>query len=109
MANFCKVIIAGRLTRNPVVHAMDNGESFTCFSVAINKATETVFVDVESYGHSGCKIALHAKKGSGILLDGTLRFESKDSPSGGPRISRLKVILHSFQFIGHPVDENDES
>ncbi len=107
MANLNKVMLIGRLTRDPESRALPSGSAVVTFGLATNrvynnrqsgeKVEETTFVDIEAWGRTGETIARYMKKGRQIFLEGRLKFDSWERD--GQRRSKLSVVAENFQFI----------
>jgi single-strand DNA-binding protein len=113
MANLNKVMLIGRLTRDPEVRTFNNGGKvakfgFACNNRKKNMATgqwedEPVFVDMEVFnrGENGRQADLveqSLRKGQQVFIEGHLRFDQWTSPDGQKR-SRLLVRVDNFQFL----------
>jgi single-strand DNA-binding protein len=107
MANLNKVLLIGRLTRDPESRTTPSGAAVVSLGLAVNrtytrrdsneKVEETCFVDVEAWGRTGETIARYMKKGRQIFIEGRLKFDSWERD--GQRRSKLSVTAESFQFI----------
>jgi single-strand DNA-binding protein len=107
MANLNKVLLIGRLTRDPETRSTGGGSSVVQLGLAVNrtytrrdsgeKVEETCFVDVEAWGRTGETIARYMKKGRQIFIEGRLKFDSWEKD--GQRRSKLSVVCDTFQFI----------
>jgi single-strand DNA-binding protein len=89
-----QVKLEGRLTNDPVVK---NGGKILSFSVAINEKYVakngeekmlTSFFDIEAVGQSA---SVTLKKGDTVLIEGKLRQDRWETPSGEKR-SKIKII-----------------
>ncbi len=113
MANLNKVLLIGRLTRDPEVRAFANGGKVAKFGFAVNNrrkntATgqwedEPVFVDVDVFnrgeqGRQADLVEQSLHKGSQIFIEGHLRLDQWTSQDGQKR-SRLYVRADNFQFL----------
>ena len=104
-----KVILMGNLTRDPELKFLQSGTAVANFGMAMNRrwndqATgeqreEVCFVEVEAWNRQAEVINEYFTKGSQILLEGSLKFESWDAEDGTKR-NRLKVRLERFEFTG---------
>ena len=105
-----KVILNGQLTRDPEMRQLPNGNSSVVnFGLAMNERwndsqsgeqKETVcFVEVEAWNRQAEVIDQYFKKGSQILVEGSLKFEQWQADDGTNR-NRLKVRLQRFEFVG---------
>ena len=108
MANLNKVLLIGRLTRDPESRSIPSGTVVVSFGLAVNrvynrrdsgeKVEETCFVDVEAWGRVGETIARYMSKGRSIFIEGRLKFDSWERD--GQRRSKLSVVAENFQFLG---------
>ena len=107
MANLNKVMLIGRLTRDPETKHTPSGTSVTTFGLAINrtykrkdsdeKVEETTFVDVEAWGTAGEVFARYMKKGRQAYVEGRLKLDSWEKD--GQKRTKLLVVLEEFQFL----------
>jgi single-strand DNA-binding protein len=113
MANLNKVMLIGRLTRDPESRTFSNGGKVVKFGFAVNnrkKNTQTgqwedepVFVDMEVFnrGENGRQADLaeqSLRKGHQVFIEGHLRFDQWTGQDGQKR-SRLLVRVDNFQFL----------
>jgi single-strand DNA-binding protein len=107
MANLNKVMLIGRLTRDPETRHTPSGQSVTNFGIAVNrsyrkkdseeKVEETTFVDVEAWGVAGETFARYMKKGRQAYIEGRLKLDSWEKD--GQKRSKLSVVMEEFQFL----------
>jgi single-strand DNA-binding protein len=107
MANLNKVMLIGRLTRDPESRHTANGNSVTNFGLAVNRTykrpgsdetvEETTFVDVEAWGKTGETFARYMKKGRQAYVEGRLRLDSWEKD--GQKRSKIVVVMEQFQFL----------
>jgi len=107
MANFNKVIIAARLTRD--VELKHAGQTTIAqIGVALNRKWKTesgeereevTFVDVTAFGKQAETVAKYFRKGSNILIEGRLKLDSWDDKQTGQKKTKLGVVLESFSFL----------
>ena len=100
-----KVIVCGRLTRDPEIRAA--GQSQVCrFSLAVGRSMtvngerkeETSFFDCVAWGRQAEIINQYCQKGKQLLVDGRLRQNTWDSPEG--KRSRVEIVVENFQLLG---------
>ena len=108
MANLNKVLLLGRLTRDPQLKYTSNGTPVADLSLAINRFwsgqdgkrnEETTFVDVTLWSRQAELAAEYLSKGREVFIEGRLKFDQWDTPEGQRR-SKLSVVAESMQFIG---------
>jgi single-strand DNA-binding protein len=107
MANLNKVMLIGRLTRDPETRHTQGGSSVTNFGLAVNrtyrrkdsdeKVEETTFVDVEAWGQTGETFARFMKKGRQAYVEGRLKLDAWEKD--GQKRSKLTVVMEEFQFL----------
>ena len=117
MANLNKVLLIGNLTRDPELRTLPSGMAVCNFGMAINRnftdregnrREETTYVDIESFGKQAETISKYMTKGRGIFVEGRLRLDQWETPTGDKR-SKLRVVLDNFQFIGGRSDDDNNA
>jgi single-strand DNA-binding protein len=109
MADLSKVILFGRLTRDPELRYTTSGTAVTTLSLAVNRRIkrgdnweeEANFFDVVVFGRRAETSAEYLKKGSQALIDGELVQRRWETPEGQKR-SKVEVMANNVQFIGRP-------
>ena len=114
MANLNKVMLIGRLTRDPEVRTFGNGGKVARFGFAVNNRRknqqtgqweeEPVFLDVEAFNRqTGRQLAdqveQYFKKGAQFYIEGHLRLDTWQDRNDGSKRSKLVVVLDDFQFF----------
>ncbi|HTI69740.1 MAG TPA: single-stranded DNA-binding protein [Candidatus Limnocylindria bacterium] len=109
MASFNKVILLGNLTRDPELRYTPKGTAVARLGLAVNRrytgennqtVEEVTFLDVDAWGKSAELIAQYLRKGNPIFIEGRLKLDQWDDKNTGQKVSKLKVVLESFQFVG---------
>ena len=109
MASFNKVILMGNLTRDPELRYTPKGTAVVQIGLAVNRryTTETgeareevTFVDIDAFGKQAEVIAQYCKKGRPLLVEGRLKLNQWDDKNTGQKVSKLRVVLENFQFVG---------
>jgi single-strand DNA-binding protein len=113
MANLNKVMLIGRLTRDPEVRTFSNGGKVAKFGFAVNNKRKNpstgemeddpVFIDVDAfnrgdYGKLADVVEQYLKKGRQIFIEGHLKLDQWTSQDGQKR-SKLTVIADNVQFL----------
>jgi len=114
MANLNKVMLIGRLTRDPEVRTFANGGKVAKFGFAANnrkKNTATgqwdddpMFIDVSVFnrGENGRQADLveqSLRKGHQVFLEGHLVLEQWDDKQTGQKRSKHALVVDNFQFL----------
>ncbi len=113
MANLNKVMLIGRLTRDPEVRTFASGGKVAHFGFAVNNRRKNpstgqleddpVFLDVEAfnrgeYSKLADSVEQYFRKGKQFFLEGHLKLDQWTGQDGQKR-SRLKIVLDQFQFL----------
>lgn len=113
MANLNKVLLIGRLTRDPELRYTPSGTPLAEFGIAVNRfrkgqdgnrQEETAFVDITAWGKTGELAHQYLKKGRQVFIEGHLKFDSWTSQDGQKR-SKLGVVVDNMQFIDSRQEE----
>ncbi len=104
--NLNKVILIGRLTRDPESRALPSGQSVTSFGLATGrfftdkngqKQQQTDFHNIVLFGKLADIASQYLNKGSLTLIEGRLRTRSWKDSSGNQR-SRTEIIAERLQL-----------
>ena len=99
----------GNLTRDPEIKYTPKGTAIANFGIAINrvftpeggeKREEVTFIDLEAWGRTAEVIGEYFKKGKPIYVEGRLKLDSWDDKTTGKKMSKLRVVVESFEFLG---------
>jgi single-strand DNA-binding protein len=114
MANLNKVMLIGRLTRDPEVRMFSNGGKVASFGFAVNNRRKNqqtgqweddpVFIDVEAFnrgetGKTADLIEQYLHKGHQAFIEGHLKLDQWEDKNGGGKRSKLKVVVDTVQFL----------
>lgn len=107
MSDINRVIITGRLTRDPELRAMQSGTSSLSIPLAVNDAVRNRdtgewderanYVDCVVFGRRAEALASRLKKGTGVTVDGKLRWSSWESKDGSKR-TKLEVVVNELKL-----------
>lgn len=119
MANLNKVLLMGRLTRDPELRYTPKGTAVADLSMAINRyrggtdggerTEETTFVDVTLWGKQAETANQYLNKGREVFIEGRLQLDSWEDKSSGQKRSKLKVVGELMQFVGGAGGGNNSS
>src|SRR5438034_106506 len=114
MANLNKVMLIGRLTRDPEVRSFANGGKVAAFGFAVNnrkKNSQTgdweddpVFLDCEAFNRSETfkladRIEQTLHKGQQIFIEGHLKLDQWNDKTSGEKRSKLKIVVENCQYL----------
>ena len=83
MSDICKIVVQGRLTKDPEVKSYGAGKSLTQINVActigLGDNATTLYHNCTAFGKTGESLAKHRKKGDQIFIIGTPTQNKKDN------------------------------
>ena len=115
MANLNKVMLIGRLTRDPEIKEFSNGGKVANVGFAVNNRRKNpqsgqweevpVWVDLKAFNReTGRKMAdlieKYLHKGSQAYVEGHLVLEEWTSKEGGEKRSKMVVYVDEIEFLG---------
>ncbi|ANV98205.1 single-stranded DNA-binding protein [Helicobacter enhydrae] len=107
-----KVIIVGNLTRDVELRYLPSGSAIATLGIASNRrykkqdgtqGDETCFVDAKLFGRTAEVANQYLRKGSKILIEGRLTFESWTDQTGAKR-SRHIITAEAMQMLDTRAD-----
>jgi len=102
-----RVLLVGRLTRDPELKSTPSGTYLCRLTLASNRTVfvrdgdnkeEVGFFDCIAWGKLAEVISKYAQKGRRVGVDGSLRFSSWDNTEG-KRQSKIEIYVENFQFL----------
>src|SRR4029077_16220779 len=113
MANLNKVMLIGRLTRDPECRSFANGGKVAMFGFAVNNRKKNqqtgqweddpVFLDVEVFNRGDTwktadLVEQSLRKGHQVFIEGHLKLDQWTGQDGQKR-SKIKIVVDNFQFL----------
>jgi single-strand DNA-binding protein len=105
MSSLNRVVLVGRLTKDPELKYTPNGVPVASFTLAVNRSftnqageREADFINCQVWRKPAENVANYLKKGSLAGVDGriqTRNFEGQD----GKRVYMTEVVAESVQFL----------
>lgn len=100
-----KVLLVGRLTRDPELRTTPSGMAVTRFSIAVsqnftNKNGErgADFINCSAWGRQADNIAKYCRKGTLVSAEGRIRTSSYDAQDGSKRYT-TEVVCDTVNFL----------
>lgn len=112
-----RVMLIGRLTRDPELKRIPSGTPIANFSLANNrtyttgtgeKKEETSFFNCIAWGKQGEIIVEYCRKGKRIAIEGRLQQRSWDDQDGKKK-STVEIVVDNFQFLDAKGDTSSPS
>lgn len=113
MADVNKVILIGRLTRDPQMRYTPSQTAICEFGLAVGRKfktaageqkEETAFIDCTVWGKGGEIFQQYMTKGKQVYVEGRLKLDQWEDKQGGGKRSKLTVVVEDFQFLGSRSD-----
>ncbi len=100
-----RVVLVGRLTRDPELRKTVNGASVATFTIAVDNRTKgpngektTSFIPCTAWNQQAENACKYTHKGSLVGVEGRLNQRSYDAKDGR-KVSVVEVICDSVQFL----------
>ena len=114
MARFNKVVLVGRLTRDPECRTFSTGGKVAKIGFAVTNRRknsqsgqwedEPMFIDCEAFnrgefGKLADRIEKFCRKGSQILIEGKLHLDQWDDKSTGQKRTKHKIVIDEIELL----------
>ena len=102
-----RVVLVGRLTRDPELRHLPSGQPVLQLGIAVNGRTQDEggnwvdkpnFFDVKVFGNQAEMLSQHLSKGRRVGVDGRLDWSSWEAQDGSKR-SKVEVVANQVQFL----------
>ncbi len=108
-----RVVLVGRLTRDPELRALPSGTSVCNLRLACNathrdaasgeRTERPNYFDVSVYGGPGESVGTYMRKGSRVAIDGRLSWREWET-SDEQRRQAVSIVADTVQFLDRPGD-----
>ena len=110
-----KVVLMGRLTKDPEVRYTQTGKVVTQFTLAVDRPfkdadgkKETDFIPVVVWGKAAELVGNSCQKGHRLLVDGRLQIRSYEAKDGSKRWVS-EIIANGVEFVERKSDKGGTS
>lgn len=107
-----KVILLGRLTKDPDIRYTQSGKTAASFTLAVDRPfanqdgqREADFINCVLWGKSAENLGNTVSKGQKIAVEGRLQIRSYDAKDGSKRWL-TEVICGRFEYVERKADSN---
>ena len=118
MSNFTinRVVLVGRLTRDPELRALPSGVSVCGLRVACSSSRKGAdgdyrekpnFFDVSAYGGPAESVSRYMRKGSRVAIDGRLEWREWETSDQQKR-QAVSIVAETVQFLDSPGGQRRE-
>jgi len=110
MSNINRVVLVGRLTRDPELRALPSGTSVCSLRLACNSYRKDAdgefterpnYFDVSVFGSSGESVSRYMRRGSRVGIDGRLDWREWETAEHERR-QAVSIIAETVQFLDAP-------
>jgi single-strand DNA-binding protein len=110
MFSINRVVLVGRLTRDPELRALPSGRSVCSLRVACNSARKDAdgefaerpnYFDVSVYGAAGESVSRYMHRGSRVGVDGRLEWREWETAEQERR-QAVSIVADTVQFLDSP-------
>ena len=109
-----RVVLVGRLTKDPVLRKTAAGTSITSFTVACNRRfkqegqPDADFVNCVAWNKVADNVNKYTHKGSLVAVDGRIQTRSYDDQQG-KRVYVTEIVAENVQFLDNKNASNNEN
>lgn len=100
-----RVILIGRLTRDPELRYVPSGQPVASFSLAVDRPftnqageRETDFIDIVAWRKLADQVSQHLSKGRLVAVEGRLQIRSWEAQDGQKR-KAAEVVADAVRFL----------
>lgn len=114
MQDINRVVLIGRLTRDPELRKTQNGTSVCSFTLAVNRrqnqdgTQDADFINCVAWNKLADNIQLYQKKGNQLGIEGRINTRSYDNQQG-QKVYVTEVIAENVQFLIPRNDSNAQN
>ncbi len=113
--NLNRVVLIGRLTRDPELRALPSGSSVCSLRIACNASrrdgdgyTERPnYFDVSVYGPAAENVSTYTRRGSRVGIDGRLEWREWETDDEQKR-QAVSIVADTVQFLDSPREERSQ-
>lgn len=111
-----RVILIGRLGKDPEIRSTPNGSTVAKFSIATDerftdrsgeKQERTEWHNIAAWGKLGEICGQYLKKGKLVYIEGSIRTDAWDDKETGQKRERKEIVARDMQMLDRRGDEND--
>jgi len=111
---FNRIVLIGRLTRDPETRTTTTGKTYATFSIAVDKGRKPTdpnepsadFFNVKAWGHTAEYVSNYLTKGRLVALDGRIESRKYIDKEGVSR-EIWEVTADTVKGLDRPKDDHD--
>ena len=110
-----KVILVGRLGKDPEMRSTPNGNTLAKFTIATDerftdkngeKQERTEWHNITAWGKLGEICGQYLRKGKLVYIEGSIRTDSWDDKESGQKRYRTEIVANTMKMLDRKGDEN---
>lgn len=101
-----RIILIGRLTRDPELRYTPSGQPVASFSLAVDRPfksqdgqKQTDFIDIVAWRKLAERVGQYATKGRLVAVEGRLQIRSYEAKDGSGRRKVTEVVADAVRFL----------
>jgi single-strand DNA-binding protein len=111
-----RVVLVGRLIRDPELRALPSGTSVCGLRIACNSSYKDAdgelverpnYFDVSAYGAAGESVSRYMRRGSRVAVDGRLEWREWETAEQERR-QAVSIVADTVQFLDSPGERSQE-
>lgn len=115
MSGVNKVIIVGRLGRDPEMKSTSSGTTLAKFSIATDerytdrdgqRQERTEWHNIIAWGKLGDICGQYLRKGKQVYIEGSLRTDSWEDKESGKKMYRTEIVARDMVMLGSKNDSD---
>ena len=106
-----RIILIGRMTRDPELKYTPSGTAVTTFTLAVNRKfnkEETDFIDVVAWRKTAEFAANYGRKGRLVMIEGRLQIRTYETNEGQKR-KVAEVVADDIKFLDKGTGQNSSN
>lgn len=118
MADLNKLMLIGRLVRDPQLKFLPSQTAICEFGIAVGRKfktasgeqrEETSFIDCSLFGKGAEIFNQYMAKGKQVYVEGRIKQDNWEDKSTGQKRSKLGMVVEEFQFLGDRGDGKQQT
>lgn len=112
MSSFNKFCVIGRLTADPELKEIENGDKVVNVTLAVDKDYKdkdgnklTDFINFALWNKTAERICAFSKKGALVCFEGSLTQKGIETEKG--KINTIQLMVDSYKHLANPTKNND--
>ena len=114
MNDINRVVLIGRLTRDPELRKTQSGTNVCSFTIAVNRrpnqdgSQEADFINCVAWNKLADTLSLYQRKGNRLAVEGRVQVRTYDNQQG-QRVYVTEVIAENVEFLTPRSDPNEQN